>query len=137
MNWVQHILVFILRGYQRLVSPVLAALVGPAGRCRFEPSCSQYAIEAVKMHGALKGTALAAWRICRCQPWGGCGHDPVPPKSQVGPRCCAAADNPQVVPKAEMDNYSSQSQVSNFQFKVAGSVGAHACEGSHVTGGRG
>lgn len=110
MNWVQHILVFILRGYQRLISPVLAALTGPTGRCRFEPSCSQYAIEAVKIHGAFKGTALAAWRICRCQPWGGCGHDPVPPK---------------------------KSQVSNLKFKMEGSVGAHACEGSHVTGGRG
>jgi len=48
------------------------------GWCRFEPSCSSYAIGAYERHGALRGTALAAWRIARCNPWGGCGHDPVP-----------------------------------------------------------
>ncbi|WP_260924943.1 membrane protein insertion efficiency factor YidD [Novosphingobium sp. 9] len=46
--------------------------------CRYTPSCSQYAIEAVRRHGAIKGGWLAFWRILRCQPWGGCGHDPVP-----------------------------------------------------------
>jgi putative membrane protein insertion efficiency factor len=48
------------------------------GWCRFEPSCSSYAIGAYERHGALRGTVLAAWRIVRCNPWGGCGHDPVP-----------------------------------------------------------
>jgi uncharacterized protein len=48
------------------------------GGCRFEPTCSVYAVEAVKRHGTLKGSLLAAHRICRCQPWGGCGEDPVP-----------------------------------------------------------
>ena len=46
--------------------------------CRFTPSCSQYAIEALEKHGAIKGGWLAFKRLLRCQPWGGCGHDPVP-----------------------------------------------------------
>ncbi|WP_419144965.1 membrane protein insertion efficiency factor YidD [Novosphingobium album (ex Hu et al. 2023)] len=46
--------------------------------CRYTPSCSQYAIEAVRRHGAIKGGCLAIWRLLRCQPWGGHGHDPVP-----------------------------------------------------------
>lgn len=79
MNFTQHISIWLLRGYQRALSPVLAALAGPMGRCRFEPSCSQYAVEAIQIHGTVKGIGLAAWRICRCAPWGGCGHDPVPP----------------------------------------------------------
>lgn len=46
--------------------------------CRYTPSCSQYAIEAVSKHGAIKGGWLAFKRLLRCQPWGGHGHDPVP-----------------------------------------------------------
>jgi hypothetical protein len=48
------------------------------GWCRFEPSCSLYATEAIARHGAVRGGWLAALRIARCNPWGGCGHDPVP-----------------------------------------------------------
>lgn len=48
--------------------------------CRYSPSCSQYAIEAVRAHGAIKGGWLAFWRLLRCQPWGGYGYDPVPGK---------------------------------------------------------
>lgn len=48
------------------------------GWCRFHPSCSSYAIEAIARHGAVRGGRLAALRIARCNPWGGCGHDPVP-----------------------------------------------------------
>lgn len=48
------------------------------GRCRFEPSCSHYSIEALRRHGALRGSALTVKRICRCHPWGGSGFDPVP-----------------------------------------------------------
>ena len=80
MNLAQHGLVFGVRVYQRVFSPMLAGLAGPAGRCRFVPSCSQYALEAVQSHGALRGSMLAALRLGRCGPWGGCGHDPVPPE---------------------------------------------------------
>lgn len=60
--------------YQRLVSPLL-----PANVCRFHPSCSHYAREAIRVHGALKGSGLAAWRVLRCQPFCKGGLDPVPP----------------------------------------------------------
>ncbi|GHD64473.1 membrane protein insertion efficiency factor YidD [Jeongeupia chitinilytica] len=62
----------IIRFYQWCISP----LIGP--RCRFTPSCSQYAIEAIVKHGAGRGGWLTIRRLCRCHPWGGCGHDPVP-----------------------------------------------------------
>lgn len=58
--------------YQYTISPLL----GPA--CRFEPSCSQYGIEAFKKHGFFKGFGLTIKRVSKCHPWGGHGHDPVP-----------------------------------------------------------
>jgi putative membrane protein insertion efficiency factor len=58
--------------YKLLVSPLLPP------RCRFLPTCSDYALEAVARHGALKGSWLAARRLLRCHPWGGSGYDPVP-----------------------------------------------------------
>jgi putative membrane protein insertion efficiency factor len=64
----------LIRGYQRVVSPLL----GP--RCRFYPSCSSYALQAVSVHGASKGSVLAVARICRCHPWHPGGVDPVPPR---------------------------------------------------------
>jgi putative membrane protein insertion efficiency factor len=81
MNPAQHILVFGVRLYQWTARPLLAVLSGPLGRCRFTPSCSEYAIDALRAHGALRGSALAVWRVCRCNPWGGCGDDPVPAKA--------------------------------------------------------
>jgi len=84
VNPAQYILIFGVRLYQRLVSPVLRVVFGPLARCRFEPTCSAYAIDALRVHGALWGSWLALKRICRCQPWGSCGHDPVPErKSEV------------------------------------------------------
>jgi putative membrane protein insertion efficiency factor len=80
VNAAQHILILGVRLYQWLVSPVLRVVLGPLARCRFEPTCSGYAIEAVRVHGALAGSWLALKRIGRCQPWGSCGHDPVPEK---------------------------------------------------------
>jgi uncharacterized protein len=72
-------LVGTLRGYRAVLSPMLAAVAGPLGMgCRFTPTCSQYAIEAVRSHGTFKGSALALRRLCRCHPWGGFGPDPVP-----------------------------------------------------------
>jgi hypothetical protein len=50
------------------------------------PSCSQYGVEAIQIHGALKGTALAVWRICRCQPFCQGGYDPVPPEGRWKPQ---------------------------------------------------
>lgn len=61
-----------IRFYQLALSP----LIPP--RCRYSPTCSQYAIEAVQKHGALKGGYLAVKRIARCHPFGGSGYDPVP-----------------------------------------------------------
>ena len=61
-----------VRGYRLLASP----WVGHG--CRFQPSCSAYALEALALHGGVKGGWLTARRICRCHPWGGQGHDPVP-----------------------------------------------------------
>lgn len=65
-------LILAVRAYQRLLSPLKPAT------CRYLPSCSQYAAEALAKHGALKGTWLATKRVCRCHPWGGHGYDPVP-----------------------------------------------------------
>jgi putative membrane protein insertion efficiency factor len=76
---VQHILVILVRLYQWTISPLKTVVFGPLGRCRYEPSCSAYAIDAIRAHGALRGGWLAVKRIGRCHPWGGCGLDPVPP----------------------------------------------------------
>jgi uncharacterized protein len=62
----------LIQAYRWFVSPMLGV------NCRFAPSCSEYALEAVTRHGALRGSALAARRLCRCHPWGGDGFDPVP-----------------------------------------------------------
>ena len=64
---------WLVRGYRKAVSPLL----GP-GKCRFEPSCSAYALEALERHGTLRGLALSAWRLLRCQPLCKGGYDPVP-----------------------------------------------------------
>lgn len=67
-----YIFIFIIRIYQYTLSPLLGA------SCRYEPSCSQYGIEALKKHGVFKGGYLTIKRIISCNPWGGHGHDPVP-----------------------------------------------------------
>lgn len=66
------IVLALLRFYQYAISP----MTPPS--CRYVPSCSQYAVEAVRRYGAYKGGYLAAKRLARCHPWGGSGHDPVP-----------------------------------------------------------
>jgi len=81
MNLFQLILIGAVRAYQRLLSPILTTLFGPLGMgCRFHPTCSHYALDAVRVHGAGKGTWLAIKRLGRCHPWGDHGEDPVPPK---------------------------------------------------------
>ena len=67
----RSVLVWLVKAYRYAVSPML----GPS--CRFEPSCSCYAVEALERHGAARGTWLAAKRVCRCHPWHPGGYDPV------------------------------------------------------------
>ena len=62
----------LIRAYQLLVAPILPP------SCRYYPSCSHYAAEAISAHGPWRGVRLAVWRLLRCQPWGGSGYDPVP-----------------------------------------------------------
>jgi hypothetical protein len=70
----QKLLISVIRLYQIAISPML----GP--RCRFTPTCSQYAIEAVKSHGVIKGSWIASKRVLKCHPLNDGGYDPVPPK---------------------------------------------------------
>ena len=72
MSKLKKILIAMIRGYQKYISPAFPR------HCRFEPTCSQYAIEAIEKHGLWKGTGLAAWRILRCNPFCKSGYDPVP-----------------------------------------------------------
>ena len=72
--------------YRYAISP----LIGP--RCRFYPTCSTYAVEAIKLHGALKGGWLALKRIARCHPWSEGGEDPVPPANKKA--CCEHHNKP-------------------------------------------
>jgi putative membrane protein insertion efficiency factor len=67
-----------VRIYQFTISPVLSWITGPGAGCRFEPTCSEYFLQAVERHGVGRGSWLGLKRIGRCHPWGGQGHDPVP-----------------------------------------------------------
>jgi putative membrane protein insertion efficiency factor len=69
-----------LRAYKVALSPLFT------GSCRFDPSCSTYASEAIAAHGLGRGTWLALKRLARCHPFGSWGHDPVPAPTRVGPR---------------------------------------------------
>ena len=76
MRWLSRViaklLVLPIRFYQIALSPLLGS------SCRFTPTCSEYAKQAILKHGPIKGLGLAIWRILRCNPWGGSGYDPVP-----------------------------------------------------------
>lgn len=71
-----RIIIALIRIYQYIGSPLVGF------HCRFHPTCSQYAIEALKTHGTIKGMFLATKRVLRCNPWGGSGYDPVPEKEK-------------------------------------------------------
>jgi len=71
---VSRVFIVIIRAYQYALSPMLGQ------RCKYYPSCSNYAIEALRVHGVLRGVALAAWRVLRCNPFSDGGVDPVPPR---------------------------------------------------------
>ena len=69
----------LIRTYQLVISPFLA------GSCRYQPTCSRYALDAIDLHGPFKGSWLAVRRIARCHPWGSSGFDPVPAKkAEIG-----------------------------------------------------
>ncbi len=93
----RQVLLVLIQGYRWVLSPLKVALAGPSARCRFEPSCSEYALEAVGRHGTRRGGWLALRRLARCHPWGGCGHDPVP-DSPVGSPASASAPVPAAGP---------------------------------------
>lgn len=76
----------LIRGYQRALSPVLPALFGPSCGCRFAPTCSHYAIEALQKHGLMTGSVLAAGRLLRCHPFHPGGIDPVPEPANLPSR---------------------------------------------------
>ena len=71
-NFLSFVLSLPIHFYRACISPMLPA------SCRFTPTCSQYALEALRKHGPFKGIYLTVRRLLRCHPWGGCGYDPVP-----------------------------------------------------------
>lgn len=70
----KQLMIWLIRFYQKAISPFLPHV------CRYRPSCSEYFIQALLVHGVIKGSYLGIRRILRCHPWGGQGDDPVPPK---------------------------------------------------------
>ncbi|MDH3711103.1 MAG: membrane protein insertion efficiency factor YidD [Cyclobacteriaceae bacterium] len=71
-NWLRLIFVFPIKLYQWVLSPLIPA------SCRYSPTCSEYAKQAILRHGPIQGSTLAIKRIAKCHPWGGKGYDPVP-----------------------------------------------------------
>ena len=71
---IKKILIFPIRLYKKFISPHLG------NHCRYWPTCSNYMIQSIEIHGAVKGLILGTWRILRCNPWSHGGYDPVPPK---------------------------------------------------------
>ena len=74
----------VIRFYQRILSPMLKFAAGPGAGCRYSPSCSNYFLQAVELHGPFRGSWYGICRIFRCHPWGGSGYDPVPPARNAG-----------------------------------------------------
>ncbi len=98
----------LIRGYKRFLSPAIHSVGGPGMGCRYTPTCSAYFLEAVETHGVLRGSWMGIKRICRCAPWGGSGHDPVPPprdKHDPGAsgKCCHGHAPPQADPASQSE----------------------------------
>ncbi len=79
MGWIRRVYVAPIRFYRKFLSPLKPPM------CRFDPTCSQYGLEAIMRHGIFKGTGLGIWRIMRCHPFSKGGHDPVPPRKGETP----------------------------------------------------
>ena len=90
----RYVLVALLRAYRFAISPLYGQV------CRYHPSCSAYALEAVTVHGSIKGSWLAVRRIARCNPWARGGYDPVPPRTRRGstPKSDTRASRPATRP---------------------------------------
>lgn len=76
MSFIKYLFILPIRFYQKIISPLLG------NNCRYQPTCSQYMVDAINEWGPLKGIYLGTKRIARCHPWGGMGHDPVPKKNK-------------------------------------------------------
>jgi len=83
MNPIRFSVLLLLRFYRVIVSPVKNVVLGVHGACRYYPTCSAYALEAVERHGVVGGGVLAVKRVCRCHPWGGSGIDRVPDSVRI------------------------------------------------------
>ena len=70
-RWLRSVVLLPIRGYQKLISPMLGE------HCKYYPSCSEYAVQAISRFGILRGLVLAGWRLLRCNPWSRGGYDPV------------------------------------------------------------
>jgi putative membrane protein insertion efficiency factor len=77
-------MILVVKGYKYFISPIIPA------RCRYQPSCSEYALVAFQRHGFVRGVYLSMMRLSRCHPWGGSGYDPVPEKQK---ECCSHSDS--------------------------------------------
>ena len=82
---IAYVLRLLVRSYQVILSPILHYVGGPGSGCRFAPTCSEYMLQALDLHGPVYGLWLGLKRIARCNPWGGHGFDPVPPCNHRSP----------------------------------------------------